>query len=183
MGLEFKYQSGQTPINEEEKEGLRIKTITTQGELDALEQANIEKAIIWLRKTKPKREKVLTQEFLMQLHKKMFEDVWSWAGKFRRSDKNIGDNWTKIPAALCALLEHLVFWVENNTFIPEKIALEFKHRLVNIHCFANGNGRHSRIMADVILQHVYGVESFGWGRSILVKPYTFTSNSNQYQVE
>ena len=95
MGLDFKYIDGQTPLSEEEKDGLLIKSITTRGELDELEQLNIEKAIEWTLNNKFKRNKNLTEDFIKSVHKKMLGDVWKWAGKFRRSEKNIGVDWIK----------------------------------------------------------------------------------------
>ena len=93
MGLELEYEDGQTPLSEKEKDGLLIKTITTHGELDEHEQLNIEKAIEWTIKTKFKKDQVLTEKFIKLLHKKMLGNVWSWAGKFRKSEKNNGVRW------------------------------------------------------------------------------------------
>lgn len=90
MGLDFKYIDGQTPISEEEKEGLLIKSITTRGELDELEQLNIEKTVEWTLNNKFVKEKILSEEFIKSVHKRMFGDVWEWAGKFRRSEKTLG---------------------------------------------------------------------------------------------
>ena len=87
MGLEIHYNEGQTPLGEEEKDGLKIKTITTQGELDEFEQLNIEKAIEWTIHTNLKPERILTEKFIKDLHKKMYGDVWKWAGEFRKSNK------------------------------------------------------------------------------------------------
>lgn len=169
MGLELKYEDGQTPLSEEEKDGLLIKTITTHGELDEHEQLNIEKAIEWTIKTKFKKDKILTEEFIKVLHKKMLGNVWSWAGEFRKSEKNIGVKWLLIGIELKALLDDTKYWIENNTFSNEEIAIRFKHRLVNIHCFPNGNGRHSRIMADIIMESILGNEPFSWNQSNMVK--------------
>ena len=96
MGLNLKYADGQTPLDEDEKEGLKINSITTQKELDEFEQLNIEKAVEWTIHTNLKPEKILTEKFIKDLHKKMYGDVWKWAGEFRKSDKNIGINWTQI---------------------------------------------------------------------------------------
>ncbi|WKN45895.1 hypothetical protein [Tunicatimonas pelagia] len=76
MGLELSYIDGQTPLAEEEREGLKIKSITTQGELDEFEQLNIEKAVEWTIHTKLKPEKILTEKFIKDLHKRMYGDVW-----------------------------------------------------------------------------------------------------------
>lgn len=169
MGLEIKYNAGQTPLDEEEKEGLKIKSITTQGELDQFEQLNIEKAVEWTIHTKFKSEKILTEKFVKDLHKKMYDDVWKWAGEFRKSEKNIGIRWNQIGIELKNLLDDTKYWVENKTFTPKEIAIRFKHRIVSIHCFPNGNGRHSRMMADIIMESIFKKEVFSWHQSNMTK--------------
>ncbi len=163
MGLNLTYSDVQSPLDEGEKEGLLIVSITTRGELDELEQLNIEKAVEWTLSKKLNKDKILTEDFIKALHKKMFGDVWKWAGEFRKSEKNIG-------VELRVLLDDTKFWIENSTYTPDEIAIRFKHRIVNIHCFPNGNGRHSRIMADLIIESVFGKEVFGWNNSNLVNP-------------
>lgn len=169
MGLELEYEDGQTPLDEEEKAGLLIKTITTHGELDEHEQLNIEKAVEWTIQRKFKADKILTERFIKDLHKKMFSAVWSWAGKFRKSEKNIGVEWVKIGIELKYLLGDTKYWIENEVYPEDEIAIRFKHRLVNIHCFSNGNGRHSRIMADIVIESIFGKEVFSWHYSNMVK--------------
>lgn len=170
MGLSFNYEMGQTPIDENEKVGLKIHTITTQQELDEFEQLNIEKAIEWTLTANLKPSKILSESFIKQLHRKMFSEVWNWAGKFRQSEKNIGTKWVNIPTEVKTLLDDVTFWIEHQTFSPEEIAIRFKHRLVSIHCFPNGNGRHSRIMADLILQIIYNQPIFTWAQNELIQP-------------
>ena len=169
MGLNLKYADGQTPLDEDEKEGLKIKSITTQKELDEFEQLNIEKAVEWTIHANLKPEKILTEKFIKDLHKKMYGDVWKWAGEFRKSDKNIGINWMQIGIELKNLLDDSKYWIENKTYTPEEIAIRFKHRIVAIHCFPNGNGRHSRMMADIIMESIFGKEIFTWHKSNMVK--------------
>ena len=161
MGFEIEYEEGQTPIAEEEKLGLKLP-LTTQSDLDQVEQANIEKALIWLMKHKVTPEKALSEAFLKKLHQKMFGEVWKWAGKFRQSEKNIGVKWIMVGRDVKVLCDDTLFWVKNETFPPKEIALRFKHRLVSIHCFPNGNGRHSRIMADVLMEKIFSQEPFSW---------------------
>lgn len=169
MGLELEYEDEQTPLSEEEKEGLLIKTITTHGELDEHEQLNIEKAVAWTIQRKFKVNKILTERFIKDLHKKMFSEVWSWAGKFRKSEKNIGVEWVKIGIELKYLLDDTMYWIENKVYPEDEIAIRFKHRLVNIHCFPNGNGRHSRMMADIVIESIFEKEVFSWHHSNMVK--------------
>ncbi len=176
MGLDLVYINGQTPLDEEEKEGLRITTISTREELDEFEQYNIEKAIQWVYSRKLNKEQLLSEKFIKELHKKMYGEVWRWAGKFRTSEKNLGVASCKITIELKILMDDCLFWIENNTFESVEIAVRFKHKLVSIHCFANGNGRHSRLMADLIMEKVFGKTIFSWGGNNLVKQ-TDTRNS------
>ena len=169
MGLELVYDDGQTPLSEEEKEGLLIKSITTHGDLDEHEQLNIEDAIAWTMSLKLKKDQILTEDFIKKLHKKMLGKVWRWAGEFRRSEKNIGVKWINIGIELRTLLGDTDYWIENKTYSPDEIAIRFKHRLVNIHCFPNGNGRHSRIMADIIIESIFGEDIFTWNHSNMVQ--------------
>lgn len=170
MGLNLQYEEdGQTPLDDDEKDGLLIPAIATRGELDEYEQHNIEKAMLWSLKRKFKPEVIFTENFIRNVHKKMYGDVWAWAGNFRRTEKNIGvDKW-QIGTELHTLIEDAKFWIANNTFLPDEMAIRFKHRLVSIHCFPNGNGRHSRLMADIIIDKVFKLPVFTWGAVNLIK--------------
>lgn len=152
MGLTPEYIDGQTPLDDDEQEGLLITTITTRGELDEFEQLNIEEAIIWSLRRSFKLEDVFTESFIITLHIKMYGNVWKWAGEFRKSNKNIGVDKFEISVELNKLLNDTIYWIENKVFEPDEIAIRFKHRLVSIHCFPNGNGRHSRLIADIIIE-------------------------------
>ncbi len=165
MGLELEYIKGQTPLEEEEKEELKIKTISTRGELDEFEQANIEKAIEWSLKHKYSYDKILTVEFLKDLHKRMFSEIWEWAGKYRKTNKNIGIDKFIIEPELRKLLDDCKYWIEHKTYSDDEIAIRFKHRLVKIHLFPNGNGRHSRLCADILISHALNRPFFTWGGS------------------
>jgi Fic-DOC domain mobile mystery protein B len=160
MGLNLEYINGQTPIDEDEKEGLRIETITTKGELDEFEQQNIEEAMQWMFGRKFKAKDVFTEKFICNLHKRMYSNVWVWAGEFRKTDKNIGIDKYYIPVELKVLCDDALYWVEHDTYSHEEIAVRFKHRLVSIHCFPNGNGRHSRLMGDIIIEKLFGEKPF-----------------------
>lgn len=167
MGLDLAYIDGQTPLDEDEKEGLRIPTIATRGELDEFEQQNIEQAVQWTLGRSFKPDTVFTEAFVRVVHKRMYADVWAWAGEFRKTNKNIGiDKW-QIPTELRYLLDDVRYWHENNTYPPDENAIRFKHRLVSIHCFANGNGRHSRLMADIMIAKIYKLPMFSWGAANL----------------
>lgn len=169
MGLKLEYNDGQTTLEEEEKDGLKITTITSHKELDEYEQLNIEKAVEWLITKKLNANQVLTENFIKLLHKRMYSDVWKWSGQFRKSEKTIGIKWIKIGVELKTLLGDTKYWIEHSTYPPDEIALRFKHRLVSIHCFPNGNGRHSRLMADILVEKILGQPRFSWGNSSLVE--------------
>ncbi len=169
MGLDLAYQEGQTPLDDDEKEGLQIETIATREELDEFEQQNIEQAVEWTMKRSLKYSAILTEDFVRKLHKRMYGDVWAWAGEFRKTNKNIGvDKW-QIGTDLHNLLDDAKYWIENGTFSPDELAIRFKHRIVSIHCFPNGNGRHSRLMADIIVSKVYNQPVFTWGAANFAK--------------
>jgi Fic-DOC domain mobile mystery protein B len=169
MGLEINYVDGQTPLSEEELHGLKILSITIREELDEFEQLNIEKAIQWTIGKKIKPDELLSEKFIKDLHRRMYGEVWKWAGSFRNSEKNLGIKSFLIPVHLRQLLDDAAFWYENKTYPPDEMAIRFKHELVSIHCFPNGNGRHSRLMADLIMEKLYGEPFLTWGSSDLVK--------------
>jgi len=169
MGLALVYTEGQTPLEEEEKEGILIPTISTRAELDEFEQQNIEEAVQWSLMRNFRQAEVLTEVFIKAVHKRMYGNVWSWAGEFRKTNKNIGvDKWL-ISIELKKLLEDMPYWIDNKVFSEDEIAIRFKHRIVSIHCFPNGNGRHSRLMADILIEKVFGKRVFTWGASNLVR--------------
>lgn len=166
MGLNLDYSHGQTPLDEAEREGLKILTISTKGELDEFEQKNIEEAVLWSIGTKIKVDKLFSESFIKSLHQRMFGEVWKWAGKFRQSEKNIGIESWKISTELKVLLEDAKFWIENGTYSEDEIAIRCKHRIVSIHCFPNGNGRHSRLLADLIAEKIFARKIFTWGQGV-----------------
>lgn len=164
MGLNLDYTEGQSILTEEEREGLKIKTISTHQELDEFEQRNIEEAVKWLFNKNISLDTFLSEKFIKDVHLKMLGSVWSWAGTFRRSNKNIGRvDWTLVVTEIRKLFDDFHYWLKHQTFSEEEMAIRFSHRLVWIHPFPNGNGRHSRLMADVIMEHVFGKSPFSWG--------------------
>ena len=166
MGLDFNIVDGQTPLYEEEEDGLLIPTIATRGELDEFEQRNIEQAVQWTLGRTFKSKVIFTEEFIRKVHKQMYTDVWAWAGDYRKTNKNLGvDKW-QIPINVKSLIDDANYWHENKIYSPEEIAIRFKHRIVSIHCFPNGNGRHSRLMADIIIEKIYKQPVFTWGAKL-----------------
>lgn len=168
MIVKFEYIEGATPIDPDEAAGLIPKNIMLQSELNEWEQSNILEAEIWLFRQKVSIDKFSTIEFMQKFHHKMFDKTWRWAGQFRLSNKNIGIDWHQVRIQLKNLCDDLVYQVAKNTYSTEEIAVRFHHRLVSIHCFPNGNGRHARIMTDFLL-HILGHKKFTWGSKDLVK--------------
>jgi Fic-DOC domain mobile mystery protein B len=163
MELNLKYEHGQTPIDEDEKRGLKIKSVSTMSDLDAFEQQNIEHAMQWMHSKSFRPDRVLDIDFILNIHLRMFKNVWKWAGQFRLSNKNIGVPYYEIRRDLQCLIDDCKYWIEHDTFPQEEIAIRFKHRLVSIHLFPNGNGRHSRLMGDILLKALDKDQSFTWG--------------------
>lgn len=161
----FETDDNSTPLTEEEKQQLKAKWITTRAELNELETKGIANAEIWLLKNK---KDILTEDFIKLLHKKMFGEIWMWAGKFRTTERNIGVAPYQIQPKLRILLDDIKFWIENKTYPEKEIAIRFHHKLVQIHPFPNGNGRISRIMADLLMRQ-FGEKSLDWGSGNLTE--------------
>ena len=170
MGLEPPIDPGQTPLDEDERDALLIPTITTRAELDEFEQLNVEEAIQWTLGLRLDADDILTEAFIKNLHERMFGNTWAWAGHFRTTNKNLGVDKFDIPVHLRTLLEDTRFWIHEATFEPDEICIRFKHRLVSIHCFPDGNGRHARLMADILTENVFGRPVFTWGGVTLTRP-------------
>lgn len=154
-------KAGNTPIAPEELEAL-IPALSTQSELNEWEWTNIMEAEKWCFGRSLKSENPFTDAYIRKLHKKMFGKTWKWAGDYRKTEKNIGVPVFKIREMLAGLLGDAEFWVKEEVFKPHELALRFHHRLVSIHPFPNGNGRHARLMADIIITRL-GSERFRWG--------------------
>ena len=160
-----KLPEGATPLDPDEAEGL-IPGLTTRGELNTFEQRNIARAVAWSRSSKKLRSTLFEIESLKLLHKRMFDETWKWAGKFRLTGKNIGVEPSQIQMQLHMLSADGNYWLDNQIFPIEECAIRFHHRLVSIHPFPNGNGRHARQMADLLLKDLAG-QPFDWGRRSL----------------
>jgi Fic-DOC domain mobile mystery protein B len=154
------YPAGATPLDPDEMAGLKFKHVTTRGELDELEQANIEQGLMWL--SRQRDNGVLTVAFAVKLHRRLFGDIWNWSGTFRRTEKNIGIDPLHIRTRLHELMDDARYWAEHKTYTPLEAAARLHHRMVFIHPFPNGNGRHARIMADAMLTRVYGAPPVDW---------------------
>ena len=158
--MRIEYPEGATPLDPAEITGLKYKHVTTRAELDHLEQANVQAGLRWLKRAR--KVDPLDEQFLRTLHEHLFGEVWDWAGQFRRTEKNIGVDPRQIQVQLRVLTDDTHYWIENETYVKTEIALRFHHRLVKIHLFPNGNGRHARIAADLLLIRVINAEPIDW---------------------
>ncbi len=154
------YPNGATPLDPNELEGLKFPHITTHEQLNQVEQANLETGMKWLQRKK--NPDILNEKFIRDLHKKLFGDVWTWAGTFRKTGKNVGVPSFQIAEKIKILLDDVSFWIHNQTYAPIEIAIRFHHQLVFIHPFSNGNGRHARIMADAVLEKILKQKPIDW---------------------
>lgn len=165
--MDMEYPEGATPLDPDEMDGLKYPHIQTRSELDQLEQQNIQDGYNWLARQR-KYKDFLREDFILQMHKQFFGSVWKWAGHYRHSEKNIGIDHLHIGVALRDLLDDARYWIKHNTYSREEFAARFHHRLVVIHPVPNGNGRHARILTDVILEKVLHVLAVNWGAGDLV---------------
>lgn len=160
----FEYPHGATPLNANEKKSLIPPDIATQAALNQAEQSNIISAQKWA--LNRKRKNILSEEFLCRLHREMFKLVWRWAGKYRSTEKNIGVSPYEITTEVYKLIADCQHWIENKIFDWDELGARFHHRLVSIHLFPNGNGRHGRLATDVLLM-THGQKIFTWGKPTL----------------
>jgi Fic-DOC domain mobile mystery protein B len=152
-----------TPLTPDERQGLIPSDITYRRELNNAEQENIARAQDW---ALSRRRELLTERYIKELHRRMLGDVWRWAGDFRTTERNLGIPHYEIPMALRELLDDVKAWIGQRSYPLDEIAVRFHHRLVHIHPFANGNGRHARLMADLLVMQSGGVR-FTWGSANL----------------
>jgi len=157
----FEYPQGATPLNPDEAEGLCLTHITTREELNIFEAENIRAGMEWAWRSR--RKDMISESFIRQLHKKMFGDVWKWAGEYRTTNKNIGTSRERVGIGMRHLCDDVIYWLEHGTYPPDELTARFHHRLVAIHPFPNGNGRHARMMADLLLEKRLASTRFSWG--------------------
>lgn len=160
MGLGNAHAPGATPLDPDEARGLIPGHIRTQAELNQWEQANVLEGSTWALRSRERD--FLSEDFVRELHRRMFGNTWRWAGTFRTTGKNIGVDSLQIGVKLRDLLNDSNYWLEHRTYAVDGIAARFHHRLVAIHPFSNGNGRHARLMTDVLLKR-HGAAAFAWG--------------------
>jgi Fic-DOC domain mobile mystery protein B len=156
----FTTGDGNTPLSPDEQVGL-IPALSTKAELNEWERLNILNGYHWALRS-ARRPDPLTDTYIRTLHQRMFDETWSWAGTYRVTEKNIGVPAIQIRESLAVLLGNVRYWLTHQTFEPDEIAIRLHHQLVYIHPFPNGNGRHARLMADVLIDG-QGRPVFTWG--------------------
>ncbi len=167
MPVDLTAIEGATPLDPDTLDGLRPTYISTQAELNAAEEANILTALSWARRSR--RGDLLSLDYVRRLHRQMFGDVWSWAGTWRRRQTNIGVAPAMIPERTQGLLNDARYWLEHATYEPDELAVRLHHQMVLIHPFPNGNGRHTRLLADLLVTSL-GKPVFTWGGGHLSAP-------------
>ena|SRR5687767_2296543 len=165
--MDFAHAPGATPLDPDEAEGLIPLHITTRAQLDEWEHLNIIEGEEWA--FAKKRSDVLTDHFFRELHRRMFGSTWKWAGTYRKTDKNIGIPWSRIPEGVRNLCADARAWIEYTSFSAEEAAVRLHLRSVQVHAFPNGNGRHARLLADVLL-HTLGLPRLPWRGADLQRP-------------
>jgi Fic-DOC domain mobile mystery protein B len=164
----FDETDGKTPLSADERAGL-LPSLATREELNQWERSNILQAYAWAcAPANLARQDPVTEAYVRGLHRRMFDQTWTWAGHYRSTEKNIGIPHHQIRDSLAGLLGDVRYWLEQRTYPPDEIAIRFHHRLVSIHPFANGNGRHARLIADVLAQQ-QGRPGFSWGSSAIAR--------------
>lgn len=162
----FEEPDDATPLTPAEREGLRPSWITTRHDLNEAEQDNIVSGAAWARRGHRAAAALLDDGFALELHRRMFRNVWKWAGGFRTTERNLGIEAYRIPIEVHVLFDDARYWIANATYPPDEIAVRLHHRLVAIHPFPNGNGRHARLMADLLVEKLGG-QPFTWGGGAL----------------
>jgi len=158
---------GNTPLSPDELKDL-VPNLATKGELNEWERENILLAREWAMSDRTVMMEVVSDEYVRKLHRKMFDATWKWSGEYRGTEKNIGVPVAEIRDRLMSLFGDVRYWMQNATYSPDEIAVRFHHRLVWIHPFPNGNGRHARLIADLVVMKL-GRPAFTWGSANLVR--------------
>jgi mobile mystery protein B len=153
---------GHTELSEDDRVGLIPTYIATRGDLFDAEQRSIAAALVGRR---PQLDQLLDDRYLRDLHHAMFSNIWRWAGKYRLRDTNIGIDPTDIAVGVRGLVHDAQSWTRHTTYEPDELAVRFHHRLVAIHPFVNGNGRHGRITTDLLVTALGG-QPFRWGAEL-----------------
>lgn len=159
---------GNTPLHPDDAAQL-IPNLANKRELDEWERKNILVAQRWAFNPRVMNSRnPLDELYLRELHRRMFDETWKWAGQYRIRDVSFGCPFAEIYQRIPVLLGNVRFWIENKTFEIDEIAVRCHYQLVSeIHAFPNGNGRHGRLLASVLAVK-HGRTRFTWGRASFV---------------
>jgi Fic-DOC domain mobile mystery protein B len=162
-----------TPLTDDERRGLRLPVIT-RDELNRAEAENISSAMSWLFFSRRRlRPELVTQEaWLKRLHRRMYDQVWAWAGQYRTADRNLGVPHWQVRVDMRNLEADVNSWLADTStarYSNDECAIRFGYRLVVIHPFPNGNGRWSRLASDALIVALGG-SRFTWGGASLTEP-------------
>ena len=168
MPLEGAHAPGATPLTPDDIAGLKIRSITTHAELNEAEASNIIRGQQWgLRSRLARLPQMLSDRFMQRLHREMFGDVWAWAGGYRERDTNIGVEHHLIRQELRRSYDDAREWLDQDTYPPDEFAVRPHYRVVAVHPFRNGNGRHARMLAALALARHFNANPLPWGGGAL----------------
>jgi Fic-DOC domain mobile mystery protein B len=162
---------GATPLAKAELQGLRLPLLT-RSELNLAEAQNIGRAVSWVFSRRLRPDSVTSEAWLTNLHKRMYGEVWSWAGRYRTTERNPGVPHWQIRVDMCNIEADMHAWLAATTsgrYGDDECAVRFGHRLVVIHPFPNGNGRWSRLACDALIVALGG-RRFTWGQTARTEP-------------
>ena len=145
----------------QERQALIPFHLSTRFELAAWEQANMAKALTWLEQRR-QRGTVLTSRFMRSLHKKMFDETWDHAGRYRRAKSARGVAAWTVSTRVEDVIAKARGWIQQGAYPADEIAIRFHHRMSEIHPFERGNGRVTRLMTDALMVEL-GQTAFSWG--------------------
>ena len=163
MGLMMSHSVEDTPLSKGDKSRLKIKTLTSETELHDVEMKNICRTMEWSDRCRLNSEELLSETFVYELHKRLFGDIWNWAGKKRTDNLPGGVDKFQISVELTILLGNCKSWIENRTYPEDEIAIRIHHKLQQIQVFSARSGTHSRLYADIMISQLFGKPEFTWG--------------------
>ena len=155
-------ESGSAPIAPGDQARL-VPSLSTRAQLDEIERLKINAARVWaMRAAVLQRSDLLTEPFARELHRRMFGGVWRGAGRYRTFERAPGWEAHRIPEGVRMFLDDAEGWIRFSTYPVRESAVRLHHRLVAIHPWSNGNARHARLLADVVVAS-QGEEPLTWG--------------------
>ncbi|HXQ81690.1 MAG TPA: mobile mystery protein B [Opitutaceae bacterium] len=154
--------AGSGPIAPKEA-ALLLPSLSTRAQLDEIERLRINAARVWaMRGAVLRRGDLLTEAFVRDLHRRMFGGIWRGAGRYRTNEGGKGWEARRIPGGVRMFLDDAEGWIRFSTYPVHEAAVRLHHRLRSIQPWSNGNGRHARLLADIVVAS-QGEEPLTWG--------------------